>query len=96
MATLPRAAATEFKTVPVAATRIQAKYKGYRMKGDYQKQREAGEWVEPQIHDGFCSLSSSTIATKIENCWRGLMARKEREKRAWAVKVIKRWVTPVS
>lgn len=27
----------------VAATRIQAKYKGYRVKGDYQKQREAGE-----------------------------------------------------
>uniref|UniRef100_A0A671XMZ3 Unconventional myosin-Ih-like n=1 Tax=Sparus aurata TaxID=8175 RepID=A0A671XMZ3_SPAAU len=46
------------------ATRIQAKYKGYRVKGDYLKQREA--------------------ATKIENCWRGLMARKEREKRAWA------------
>ncbi|TNM91950.1 hypothetical protein fugu_018962 [Takifugu bimaculatus] len=54
------------------ATRIQAKYKGYRMKGDYQRQREA--------------------ATRIENCWRGLMARKEREKRAWAVKVIKRFI----
>uniref|UniRef100_A0A3B4V6M8 Unconventional myosin-Ih-like n=1 Tax=Seriola dumerili TaxID=41447 RepID=A0A3B4V6M8_SERDU len=54
------------------ATRIQAKYKGYRVKGDYMKQREA--------------------ATKIENCWRGLMARKEREKRAWAVKVIKKFI----
>uniref|UniRef100_A0A671XKH5 Unconventional myosin-Ih-like n=2 Tax=Sparus aurata TaxID=8175 RepID=A0A671XKH5_SPAAU len=54
------------------ATRIQAKYKGYRVKGDYLKQREA--------------------ATKIENCWRGLMARKEREKRAWAVKVIKKFI----
>uniref|UniRef100_A0A8C4I6X1 Myosin IHb n=2 Tax=Dicentrarchus labrax TaxID=13489 RepID=A0A8C4I6X1_DICLA len=54
------------------ATRIQAKYKGYRVKGDYQKQRDA--------------------ATKIENCWRGIMARKEREKRAWAVKVIKKFI----
>ncbi|CAJ1070558.1 LOW QUALITY PROTEIN: unconventional myosin-Ih [Xyrichtys novacula] len=54
------------------ATRIQAKYKGYRVKGDFLKQREA--------------------ATKIENCWRGLMARKEREKRAWAVKVIKKFI----
>uniref|UniRef100_A0A8D3CRS5 Myosin IHb n=1 Tax=Scophthalmus maximus TaxID=52904 RepID=A0A8D3CRS5_SCOMX len=47
------------------ATRIQAKYKGYRVKGDYLKQKEA--------------------ATRIETCWRGLMARKEREKRSWAV-----------
>uniref|UniRef100_A0A3P9P9Z4 Unconventional myosin-Ih-like n=1 Tax=Poecilia reticulata TaxID=8081 RepID=A0A3P9P9Z4_POERE len=31
-------------------------------------------------------------ATKIENCWRGLMARKERERRAWAVKVIKKFI----
>ncbi|XP_056147198.1 unconventional myosin-Ih [Lampris incognitus] len=54
------------------ATQIQAKYKGYRVKGDYMRQREA--------------------ATKIENCWRGLMARKERERRAWAVKVIKRFI----
>lgn len=29
----------------VTATRIQAKYKGYRVKGDYQRQREAG--IEP-------------------------------------------------
>lgn len=29
-------------------------------------------------------------ATKIETCWRGVQARKEREKRAWAVKVIKK------
>lgn len=54
------------------ATAIQAKYKGYRVKGDYLKQKEA--------------------ATKIENCWRGLMARKERERRAWAVKVIKKFI----
>ncbi|XP_034048417.1 LOW QUALITY PROTEIN: unconventional myosin-Ih [Thalassophryne amazonica] len=54
------------------ATRIQAKYKGYRVKEDYLKQREA--------------------ATKIENCWRGLMARKERQRRAWAVQVIKRFI----
>ncbi|KAL0965644.1 hypothetical protein UPYG_G00283890 [Umbra pygmaea] len=54
------------------ATRIQAKYKGYRVKGHYTRQREA--------------------ATTIENCWRGLKARREREKRAWAVKVIKKFI----
>uniref|UniRef100_A0AAV2IWL8 Uncharacterized protein n=1 Tax=Knipowitschia caucasica TaxID=637954 RepID=A0AAV2IWL8_KNICA len=54
------------------ATRIQAKYKGYRVKGNYIKQREA--------------------ATKIETCWRGLMARKEKDKRQWAVKVIKKFI----
>uniref|UniRef100_A0A3Q3MS14 Myosin IHb n=1 Tax=Labrus bergylta TaxID=56723 RepID=A0A3Q3MS14_9LABR len=32
------------------------------------------------------------LATKIETCWRGLMARKEREKRAWAVKVIQKFI----
>uniref|UniRef100_A0A672GHL0 Unconventional myosin-Ih-like n=1 Tax=Salarias fasciatus TaxID=181472 RepID=A0A672GHL0_SALFA len=32
------------------------------------------------------------LATKIENCWRGLLARKERERRAWAVKVIKKFI----
>lgn len=26
----------------VTATRIQAKYKGYRVKGDYMRQRQAG------------------------------------------------------
>uniref|UniRef100_A0A8C8J8X0 Myosin IHb n=1 Tax=Oncorhynchus tshawytscha TaxID=74940 RepID=A0A8C8J8X0_ONCTS len=32
------------------------------------------------------------LATKIETCWRGMKARREREKRAWAVKVIKRFI----
>ncbi|KAM9744048.1 LOW QUALITY PROTEIN: unconventional myosin-Ih [Menidia menidia] len=54
------------------ASRLQAKYKGYRVKGEYRKQKEA--------------------ATKIETCWRGVQARKEREKRAWAVKVIKKFI----
>ncbi|XP_061624177.1 unconventional myosin-Ih isoform X3 [Phyllopteryx taeniolatus] len=54
------------------ATRLQAKYKGYRAKGVFRKQKEA--------------------ATKIETCWRGVQARKERDKRAWAVKVIKRFI----
>uniref|UniRef100_A0A3Q4M8E0 Unconventional myosin-Ih-like n=1 Tax=Neolamprologus brichardi TaxID=32507 RepID=A0A3Q4M8E0_NEOBR len=54
------------------ATRIQAKYKGYKVKGGYLKQREA--------------------ATKIETCWRGMMARRERQRRAWAVKVIKKFI----
>uniref|UniRef100_A0A3Q2PI52 TH1 domain-containing protein n=1 Tax=Fundulus heteroclitus TaxID=8078 RepID=A0A3Q2PI52_FUNHE len=31
-------------------------------------------------------------ATKIETCWRGTQARKEKEKRAWAVKVIKKFI----
>ncbi|KAJ4926485.1 hypothetical protein JOQ06_008658 [Pogonophryne albipinna] len=54
------------------ATRIQAKYKGYRVKGDYLRQKEA--------------------ATKIETCWRGMLARKERDKRSWAVKVIQKFI----
>ncbi|KAJ8379362.1 hypothetical protein SKAU_G00001400 [Synaphobranchus kaupii] len=54
------------------ASRIQAKYKGYRAKGEFRRQKEA--------------------ATKIETCWRGVQARKEREKRAWAVKVIKKFI----
>ncbi|XP_030272670.1 unconventional myosin-Ih [Sparus aurata] len=54
------------------ATRLQAKYKGYKQKGEFKKQKEA--------------------ATKIETCWRGVQARKEREKRAWAVKVIKKFI----
>ncbi|XP_040051529.1 unconventional myosin-Ih isoform X2 [Gasterosteus aculeatus] len=54
------------------ATRLQAKYKGYKAKGEFRKQREA--------------------ATKIETCWRGVQARKERDRRAWAVKVIKKFI----
>ncbi|XP_028851271.1 unconventional myosin-Ih [Denticeps clupeoides] len=54
------------------ASKLQAKYKGYRVKGEFRKQKEA--------------------ATKIETCWRGVQARKEREKRAWAVKVIKKFI----
>ena len=41
--TLQRVKLCNCVTVTVAATRIQAKYKGYRVKGDYQKQKEAGE-----------------------------------------------------
>uniref|UniRef100_A0A8C9T1K2 Myosin IHb n=1 Tax=Scleropages formosus TaxID=113540 RepID=A0A8C9T1K2_SCLFO len=48
------------------ATRIQAKYRGYRVKGAFHRQRDA--------------------------CWRGMQARKERERRTWAVKVIKRFI----
>ncbi|KAM4746171.1 unconventional myosin-Ih isoform 1-T1 [Anableps anableps] len=54
------------------ATKLQAKYKGYKVKGEFKKQKEA--------------------ATKIETCWRGAQARKEKEKRAWAVKVIKKFI----
>ncbi|KAF5881627.1 unconventional myosin-Ih, partial [Clarias magur] len=52
--------------------KIQAKYKGYRTRGEFKKQKAA--------------------ATKIETCWRGVQARKERERRAWAVKVIKKFI----
>ncbi|XP_046697346.1 unconventional myosin-Ih isoform X1 [Silurus meridionalis] len=52
--------------------KIQAKYKGYRTRGEFIKQKEA--------------------ATKIETCWRGVQARKERERRAWAVKIIKKFI----
>lgn len=49
----------------------------------------------------FCYLSKGHLmllllffftssATKIETCWRGVQARKERDRRAWAVKVIKK------
>uniref|UniRef100_A0A4W6G9L8 Myosin IH n=1 Tax=Lates calcarifer TaxID=8187 RepID=A0A4W6G9L8_LATCA len=34
----------------------------------------------------------TSSATKIETCWRGVQARKERERRAWAVKVIKQFI----
>ncbi|KAF6729527.1 Unconventional myosin-Ih [Oryzias melastigma] len=54
------------------ATRLQAKYKGYKAKGEFRKQKEA--------------------ATKIESCWRGTQARKERDKREWAIKVIKKFI----
>lgn len=47
-------------TVTVAATRIQAKYKGYRVKGDYLKQKEAGKWqlviMKPQNKNIFLDL----------------------------------------
>ncbi|CAL8249089.1 unnamed protein product [Merluccius merluccius] len=54
------------------ATKLQAKYRGYRAKGEFRKQKEA--------------------ATKIETCWRGAQARKEKERRVWAVKVIKKFI----
>uniref|UniRef100_A0A671SEV2 Myosin IHa n=1 Tax=Sinocyclocheilus anshuiensis TaxID=1608454 RepID=A0A671SEV2_9TELE len=31
-------------------------------------------------------------STKIETCWRGVQARKERDRRAWAVKIIKQFI----
>uniref|UniRef100_A0AAY5ECY6 Myosin motor domain-containing protein n=1 Tax=Electrophorus electricus TaxID=8005 RepID=A0AAY5ECY6_ELEEL len=32
------------------------------------------------------------LATKIETCWRGVQARKEKQRREWAVKVIKQFI----
>uniref|UniRef100_A0A8D3BTC2 Myosin IHb n=1 Tax=Scophthalmus maximus TaxID=52904 RepID=A0A8D3BTC2_SCOMX len=41
----------------------------------------------------FCKpICNAEDTTRIETCWRGLMARKEREKRSWAVKVIKKFI----
>uniref|UniRef100_A0A3Q4BQP0 Uncharacterized protein n=1 Tax=Mola mola TaxID=94237 RepID=A0A3Q4BQP0_MOLML len=39
----------------------------------------------------FCYFFTSP-ATKIETCWRGVQARRERDRRAWAVKVIKKFI----
>uniref|UniRef100_A0A7N8WHP8 Myosin IHb n=1 Tax=Mastacembelus armatus TaxID=205130 RepID=A0A7N8WHP8_9TELE len=39
-----------------------------------------------------CLYKELQQASNIENCWRGLIARKERERRAWAVKVIKKFI----
>ncbi|XP_041084118.1 unconventional myosin-Ih-like isoform X1 [Polyodon spathula] len=54
------------------ATKIQAKYKGYRVKGEYHKQKQA--------------------AIKIETCFRGVLARRNRKKREWAVGTIKKFI----
>uniref|UniRef100_A0A6Q2Z374 Myosin IHa n=1 Tax=Esox lucius TaxID=8010 RepID=A0A6Q2Z374_ESOLU len=50
------------------------------------------------IHSPFSSSPLNTwcvtcsLATKIETCWRGVQARKEKERRQWAVKVIKKFI----
>ncbi|XP_006004623.1 unconventional myosin-Ih [Latimeria chalumnae] len=54
------------------AARIQARYKGYRVKGEYRKQKAA--------------------AIKIETCWRGVQARKNARKRAWAIDTVKKFL----
>lgn len=80
-----------------AATRLQAKYKGYKAKGEFKKQKEAGKLHSAcyyyinkgKLHTIQIQMCIS-LATKIETCWRGVQARKERDKRAWAVKVIKK------
>uniref|UniRef100_A0A665TZH4 Myosin IHb n=1 Tax=Echeneis naucrates TaxID=173247 RepID=A0A665TZH4_ECHNA len=54
---------------------------------------DAFQVCKHKLGETFCkSICEATATTKIENCWRGLMARKEREKRTWAVKVIKRFI----
>uniref|UniRef100_A0A9J7XAL5 Myosin IH n=1 Tax=Cyprinus carpio carpio TaxID=630221 RepID=A0A9J7XAL5_CYPCA len=40
----------------------------------------------------FATEDAFEISTKIETCWRGVQARKERDRRAWAVKIIKQLV----
>uniref|UniRef100_A0A672T1V4 Myosin IH n=1 Tax=Sinocyclocheilus grahami TaxID=75366 RepID=A0A672T1V4_SINGR len=35
---------------------------------------------------------SCIVTTKIETCWRGVQARKEKDRRAWAVKIIKQFI----
>uniref|UniRef100_A0A8C7D8N3 Myosin IH n=1 Tax=Oncorhynchus kisutch TaxID=8019 RepID=A0A8C7D8N3_ONCKI len=49
------------------------------------KHELGGSWL-------YLSACVVLLATKIETCWRGMKARREREKRAWAVKVIKRFI----
>uniref|UniRef100_A0A3Q2CCB6 TH1 domain-containing protein n=1 Tax=Cyprinodon variegatus TaxID=28743 RepID=A0A3Q2CCB6_CYPVA len=44
-------------------------------------------------HDlGEFELNLKSTKLQIETCWRGAQARKEKEKRAWAVKVIKKFI----
>uniref|UniRef100_A0A673HYN0 Unconventional myosin-Ih-like n=1 Tax=Sinocyclocheilus rhinocerous TaxID=307959 RepID=A0A673HYN0_9TELE len=38
------------------------------------------------------AFPEGVVMILIETCWRGLQARKERERRAWAVKVIKKFI----
>uniref|UniRef100_A0A672ZM36 Myosin IHb n=1 Tax=Sphaeramia orbicularis TaxID=375764 RepID=A0A672ZM36_9TELE len=70
------------------------KYLGYRS-DEYKMGRTKIFIRHPKTlfatEDAF-QVCKHKLATKIENCWRGLMARKEREKRAWAVKVIKKFI----
>ncbi|KAJ8005944.1 hypothetical protein DPEC_G00123140 [Dallia pectoralis] len=37
-------------------------------------------------------VCKNELATKIETCWRGVQARKEKKRRQWAVKVIKKFI----
>ena len=46
------------KLFTATATRIQAKYKGYRAKGDYLKQREAGEYLSFVLFACFIQITA--------------------------------------
>uniref|UniRef100_A0A3Q1EPT8 Myosin IHa n=1 Tax=Acanthochromis polyacanthus TaxID=80966 RepID=A0A3Q1EPT8_9TELE len=67
----------------------------YATEDAYEKcKHELGECksnVKKKLHNLFYLIFTSS-ATKIETCWRGVQARKEKEKRAWAVKVIKKFI----
>uniref|UniRef100_A0A669CBR3 Myosin IH n=1 Tax=Oreochromis niloticus TaxID=8128 RepID=A0A669CBR3_ORENI len=52
----------------------------------YEKcKHELGEWQRE-------NTENRKKLVNIESCWRGTQARKEKEKRAWAVKVIKKFI----
>uniref|UniRef100_A0A6Q2XFT0 Myosin motor domain-containing protein n=1 Tax=Esox lucius TaxID=8010 RepID=A0A6Q2XFT0_ESOLU len=52
-----------------------------RIQAQYKGYRQKGEFRKQK-----------EAATKIETCWRGVQARKEKERRQWAVKVIKKFI----
>uniref|UniRef100_A0A8C8IU03 Myosin IHa n=1 Tax=Oncorhynchus tshawytscha TaxID=74940 RepID=A0A8C8IU03_ONCTS len=52
-----------------------------RIQAQYKGYRQKGEFRRQK-----------EAATKIETCWRGVQARKEKERRQWAVKVIKKFI----
>uniref|UniRef100_A0A3B5L8N1 Myosin IHb n=1 Tax=Xiphophorus couchianus TaxID=32473 RepID=A0A3B5L8N1_9TELE len=83
-----------WKGTPAEGVRCLIKHLGYKT-DEYKLGRTKIFIRHPRTlfatEDAF-QVCKHQLATKIENCWRGLMARKEREKRAWAVKVIKKFI----
>uniref|UniRef100_A0A3P9PA17 Unconventional myosin-Ih-like n=1 Tax=Poecilia reticulata TaxID=8081 RepID=A0A3P9PA17_POERE len=83
-----------WKGTPAEGVRCLIKHLGYKT-DEYKLGRTKIFIRHPRTlfatEDAF-QVCKHQLATKIENCWRGLMARKERERRAWAVKVIKKFI----
>lgn len=64
----------------VAATKIQAKYKGHRVKGDYQKQKEAGLYFSVLFFDDDKMLQVTRVRCSHQD--RELLARPDGQKGA--------------